>query len=173
MLVHGSLQDEERKLVLDGEKSTFVLSSRQSKKADLRMLSRDPSDPSVLGQLRHLVWVCDARLDEFFGGLAPLVKAVREQARDEGDDPGVGHLSVHAPPGEPPSDDDTRDGIRTMVTQNICGNDGWFIYKYRNQTRGVECTRYLQCSCGRSGLEPDQMSLLSRIERTIHRQKVL
>lgn len=160
MLVQRSLQDEERKFVLDGEKRTFVLSSRESEKADLRVLPRGASDPSVLGQLRHLVWVCDARLDERFRGLTPLLEVVREQARDEVDNPGVGDLSVHAPPREPSGDDDAGDSVRAVVTQNICGNNGWFeIHQHREISSGqggasvVERARYLQCSCcGKIGI---------------------
>jgi len=124
VLVHGPMKDEERKLVLDGEKRGFVLSSREGKQSDSRVLPRGTSHPCVLGQLRHLFGVCDARLDELFDTLAPLVKVVGEEPRDELNDPGVGDFSVHAPPGEPSSDDDTGDSIRAMVTQDISGNDG-------------------------------------------------
>lgn len=154
VLVHGSLKDEERKLVLDGEKRSFVLPSRESEEADLGVLPRDTSHPSVFGQLRHLVGVCDARLDELFGGLAPLVKVIREETRDEFDNPGIGDLAVHAPPGEPSSDDDTGDSVKAVITQNISGNDGCLYHEYR-QIRGSDeesgggWIGYLRCSYGK------------------------
>ena len=39
VFVHSSLKDKEGELVLHGEQSTLVLSTRQSEKADLRVLS--------------------------------------------------------------------------------------------------------------------------------------
>lgn len=145
VLVHGSLKDEERKFVLDGEKGTFVLSARESEETDLRVLSRDASHPSVLGQLRHLVGICDARLDESFSSLTPLAKVVCEKARDELDNPGVCDFAVHAPPRESSRNNDAGDSVRAMVTQNISGDDGYLVLKNSaksgrgSQMTGVGC----------------------------------
>jgi hypothetical protein len=136
VLIHRSLKDEERKGVFDGEQRALVLSARESEKADLGVLSRGASDPGVLGELGHLVWMCDARLDEDLGGLAPRPEVVCEQAGDEVDDPGVGDLSVHASPRETSGDYDARDGIRPVVTQNVGGYDSFGILsKIRDRDR--------------------------------------
>lgn len=127
VLVHCPVEDEERKLILHGEQSALVLSARQSEKADLGVLCRDASHPGILGELGHVLWICDARLDEILGGLTPRVEVVCEQTRDELDNPGVGDLSVHAPPGEPPCDNDAGDSVRTVVAQNVGRDNGYFI----------------------------------------------
>ena len=125
VLVHGPLKDQERKLILDGEQSTLVLSTRQGKKANLGVLSRDASHPGILGELRHFVGICDARLDESLGNLAPWVKVVCEQTRDELDNPRVGDLSVHAPPRESSREYDAGDSIRAVVTENVSGDNSF------------------------------------------------
>ena len=126
VFVHSSLKDKERELVLYGEQSTLVLSARQSEKADLGVLSRDASHPGVLCELGHVVGACDARLDESFGGLTPRVEVVCEQTGDELDNPGVGDLPMHAPPGKSPREYDARYSIGTVVAQNISGDDSYF-----------------------------------------------
>lgn len=144
MFVHRSLKDEERKFIFDGEQSALILPTRQGEKADAGVLSRDASDPGVLGELGHIVRICDARLDEILSGLTPSLEVVCEQARDEVDNPGVGDLSVHASPREPSGDYDAGDGIRPVVTQNIGGYDSFEFWskniRDRDQMGGREWT---------------------------------
>jgi len=146
VLVHGPVKDQERKLILDGEQSTLVLSTRQGKKADLGVLSRDASNPGVLGELRHFVGICDARLDESLGNLAPRVEVVCEQTRDELDNPRVGDLSVHAPPGESSREDDAGYSIRAVVTENVSGNNSFFVLSDIEIRWQEGSTSYPQCS---------------------------
>ena len=123
VLVHSSLKNQELEFIFGGEQGALILPTRQSEQADLRVLSRDASDPGVLGELRHIIGICDARFDESLGGLAPRVEVVGEETRDELDDPGVGHFSVHAHPGKSSRDYGAGDGIRAVVTQNVSGDD--------------------------------------------------
>jgi hypothetical protein len=127
MLVHSSMQDEERKFVLDREKGALVLSAGQSEQADLGVLSGNASHPSVLGQLRHLVGIRNTRLDKIFGNPSPLAEVVRKEAGDELNNPRIGDFSVHAPPWESPCNNDTGDGIKALVAQNISGYDGYLV----------------------------------------------